>query len=176
MSSLLRTAIEDAAVSRQIIGTGDGLNTALAEFCRCQDELLLAVSNVVRQARVACQRAGVGYSAPWPGLTGRNMEDLKAIREMVCEYYGISEAELYSQDHHAEVVWPRQMACHLARLLTSHSTVEIGKLFGRDHSTVSYSDKAAKARIATEPAAARELVELQALWSQWRPHDGPHDA
>lgn len=62
---------------------------------------------------------------------------LENIRNVVARHYKITIVDLDSESRKASVRLPRQIAMHLARKLTSHSTTEIGQCFGgRDHSTV----------------------------------------
>lgn len=62
---------------------------------------------------------------------------LENIRNVVANYYKISIADMDSPRRKASITLPRQVAMHLARALTRHSTTEIGEVFGkRDHTTV----------------------------------------
>ncbi|WP_245935950.1 chromosomal replication initiator protein DnaA [Suttonella ornithocola] len=62
---------------------------------------------------------------------------LSNIRKVICSYYDIGQEDLDSASRKATVRLPRQVAMHLSRALTRHSTTEIGQNFGgRDHSTV----------------------------------------
>ncbi len=62
---------------------------------------------------------------------------LENIRKVVAKHYDVTIADLDSPSRKASVRLPRQVAMHLARNLTQHSTTEIGQCFGgRDHSTV----------------------------------------
>ncbi len=70
-----------------------------------------------------------------------------------------------------EIVFPRQEAMLLSRLLTRHSTTVIGKHFGgRDHTTVIWSLKRAKARVALDLgfAEAFALIEPKLALDEFR--------
>ena len=62
------------------------------------------------------------------------------IKREVAAYFGIKLADLVSKRRSQNLVYPRQIAMHLCRQLTSASLPVIGKMFGgRDHSTVIHS-------------------------------------
>jgi chromosomal replication initiator protein len=62
------------------------------------------------------------------------------IKREVAAYFGIKVADLASKRRSQNLVYPRQIAMHLCRQLTSASLPVIGKMFGgRDHSTVIHS-------------------------------------
>jgi chromosomal replication initiator protein len=61
------------------------------------------------------------------------------IKREVAAYFGIKIADLVSKRRTQNLVYPRQLAMHLCRQLTSSSLPVIGKMFGRDHSTVIHS-------------------------------------
>ena len=62
------------------------------------------------------------------------------IKREVATYFGIKISDLVSKRRTQNLVYPRQLAMHLCRQLTSSSLPVIGKMFGgRDHSTVIHS-------------------------------------
>jgi len=62
------------------------------------------------------------------------------IKREVVSYFGIKTTDLVSKRRTQNLVYPRQIAMHLCRQLTSSSLPVIGKMFGgRDHSTVIHS-------------------------------------
>ena len=64
------------------------------------------------------------------------------IKREVAAYFGIKVADLVSKRRTQNLVYPRQIAMHICRQLTSSSLPVIGKMFGgRDHSTVIHSLK-----------------------------------
>lgn len=82
---------------------------------------------------------------------------LENIRNVVAKHYNISLAEMDSESRKANVLLPRQVAIHLARKLTQHSTNEIGQCFnGRDHSTILNACKKIDQKLEKEQAF-REL-------------------
>jgi chromosomal replication initiator protein len=64
------------------------------------------------------------------------------IQRRVAEHYKITLAELLGKKRPATIVFPRQVAMYLSRLLTTHSLQFIGTEFGgRDHGTVIHACK-----------------------------------
>jgi chromosomal replication initiator protein len=83
------------------------------------------------------------------------------ITSVVASHYGLSVAELISASRAARIVWPRQVAIHLARRLTSDSLPAIGTAFGgRNHATVLHACKRVSDRLRAEPDVNSELDEL----------------
>lgn len=59
------------------------------------------------------------------------------IKIAACDYFGITIAEIDSARRTLKVVYPRQIAAYLSRILTTKSYPEIGRRFGdRDHTTI----------------------------------------
>lgn len=65
-----------------------------------------------------------------------NWED---IANTICSYFGISKANLLSDQKNQEFALPRQYAMYLCRDMLNLPYTRIGTLFGRDHSTVMYA-------------------------------------
>ena len=63
----------------------------------------------------------------------------EAIRDLICRYYQVSDEEIRSRSRKRGIVLPRNVGMFLCRQLTDMSLEEIGRLFGRNHSTVLYS-------------------------------------
>lgn len=66
-------------------------------------------------------------------------EKVKQIMYVVEEETGITIKRLESPDRTRAVTEARQMAMYLIRKYTKYTMVTVGRLFGRDHSTVIYS-------------------------------------
>jgi len=71
-----------------------------------------------------------------------NKVTIDLIQTTVCKFFKISKNEMLSARRSRYLVRPRQTAIYLAKLLTSKSLPEIGRLFSnRDHTTVIHSVK-----------------------------------
>ncbi len=100
---------------------------------------------------------GDAEDTPSAGLT------VEAIQQTVAAYFDLTVAELTSASRQAKVAWPRHLAMHLARALTTTSVQAIGAAFGgRNHTTVLHASKRVTARVAQASDAAAELQQLTA--------------
>jgi len=64
---------------------------------------------------------------------------IDALLKFVAEYYGVRPSELKTASNSRTVVIPRQVAMYLCKHLTSASLPDIGRAFGKHHSTVIHS-------------------------------------
>jgi len=86
---------------------------------------------------------------------------VEAIQDAAAEAFGFSRERLLARDRSAKVALARQIAMYLARELTDVSLPEIGRGFGRDHSTVVHAHKRIAAEVATEGPAAPTVDMLR---------------
>jgi chromosomal replication initiator protein len=87
---------------------------------------------------------------------------LEAIQEAAAAAFNLSRQRLLARDRSPKVALARQIAMYLARELTDVSLPEIGRGFGRDHSTVVHAHKRIAADIAAGGPAARTVDMLRA--------------
>lgn len=87
------------------------------------------------------------------------------IKKAVCDYYSVLMADMDSARRDLGITYPRHMAIYLARVLTPHSSAEIGRRFGgRDHTTVLSSVRKVEWRMGGRgPTADRLLCEFEEL-------------
>ena len=83
---------------------------------------------------------------------------VEAIKKLVCDRYNVRPAEMDSPRRARAVARPRQVAMYLAKQLTSLSLPDIGRKFGRDHSTVLYGVRKIE-RLMEDDKALEEEVE-----------------
>src|SRR4051795_10874466 len=86
---------------------------------------------------------------PAPSSLPPGAATLEAIQEAAASAFNLSRERLLARDRSPKVALARQIAMYLARELTDDSLPEIGRGFGRDHSTVVHAHK----RIAADVAA-----------------------
>ena len=92
---------------------------------------------------------------PAPSSLPPREASLEAIQNAAAEAYGLSRERLLARDRSPKVALARQVAMYLARELTDVSLPEIGRGFGRDHSTVVHAHKRVAADVASGgPSAA----------------------
>ena len=72
----------------------------------------------------------------------------KALVDEVAQTHGINRDELLGTHRHPRVAHPRQNLCLLAQERFGWSTTQIGRMIGRDHSTVVHGIQQARKRIA----------------------------
>ncbi len=80
------------------------------------------------------------------------------IIRFVAHHYGVKVSDLKGRDNRRSVAFPRQVAMYLIREVLSLSYPEIGKIFGKHHSTVIYSYEAIAELRRTNPAFASTLT------------------
>jgi chromosomal replication initiator protein len=102
------------------------------------------------------------HPAPRPTRTAPTTND---IQEAVATHFGLDPAELVSARRSARVVWPRQVAIHLVRELTTVSLHGIGESFGgRNHATVVHACKRVADRLASgDQQAVEDVRELRSI-------------
>src|SRR5262249_1201444 len=107
-----------------------------------------------------------------PGRAGTISVD--SIQLAVAGYYDLTPAQLKSASRAARISWPRHLAIHLSRELTSSSLNEIGQAFGgRNHATVVSACKRVEKRVGNDQQAVYELDELRKLIVGGRDSVGP---
>jgi chromosomal replication initiator protein len=77
---------------------------------------------------------------------------IDTIIRVVSERFGLTPNDLKAKRKPQNVVYPRQLAMHIARKITEYTTTEIGEFFGgKDHATVMYSDRKIIERVKNNP-------------------------
>ena len=72
----------------------------------------------------------------FPGGSSRSIT-VEQVQAAVCEWFGVSQADLRGDKRPQSIAYPRHIAMYLCRELTDQSLPKIGAKFGgRDHSTV----------------------------------------
>lgn len=89
--------------------------------------------------------------------------DMEAIIRLVCESYGLSEAQLRSRSRRQECVQGRNTVFYLARKHTELSLEDIGSAFNRRHSTVLRSITAVERELARETRLGRQIARAVSL-------------
>ena len=82
------------------------------------------------------------------------------IVQAVARGTGVSVSDLEGRSRRRSIVRPRQMAMLLCRRFTSASLAEIGRAFGRDHSSVIYALARVEKRAVEEPQLRYQLESL----------------
>ncbi|MEA2161567.1 MAG: chromosomal replication initiator protein [Solirubrobacteraceae bacterium] len=94
---------------------------------------------------------------------GAGTLSIEKIQSCVASYYEVTVDELVSPSRAARVAWPRQVAIHLTRELTTASLQGIGDAFGgRNHATVLHACKRVSQRMMETPETTNDIRELTA--------------
>ncbi|MCQ2497171.1 MAG: chromosomal replication initiator protein DnaA [Lachnospiraceae bacterium] len=79
------------------------------------------------------------------------------IIEVVSEHYHLTTSDILSTKRDKQTSVPRQIAMYLSKEYTDNTTSNIGKVFGKDHSTVIHNIDAIKKRIKTDTELAEDI-------------------
>ncbi len=90
---------------------------------------------------------------------------LPNIQKVVTHYYGLKANDLLSKTRAANIARPRQVAMFIARELTRHSLPEIGRAFGRDHSTVMHACRKIQQDLELDVQLKRDFDAIKAALS-----------
>lgn len=109
------------------------------------------------------------------GLVREQPRDVITIDEIVAlveNNFGIDRNELMSKSRKNVTTWARQVAMFLARQFTLMPLEEIGKTFGRDHSTVIHAFQKVTETIAAHPQRRYEVEFLRQRLQSRSPRGG----
>ena len=87
------------------------------------------------------------------------------LRAVVAEVHGITSDQLVGQRQGLKYSHPRQMLACLARELFGMSFVQIGKLMGRDHTTISHAQRAVRKRMAVDEMTRHRVRRVLAEYT-----------
>lgn len=86
------------------------------------------------------------------------------IRDIVCDFYGVSLDNLLSETRKREIVQARQVAMYFAKLKTKDSLSTIGTTIGkRNHATVLHACKTVQDLIDTDKSFRASIEELDRM-------------
>lgn len=85
----------------------------------------------------------------------------------VCEYYGLSRDKMMGTSRKKEVLLPRQVSMYFCRSLLSMSLPAIGKLFKKDHSTVSNAIDKIEEGLQKDPLLQSDIHNIRRAIEAW---------
>ncbi len=97
-----------------------------------------------------------------PRFPHQNAISIDAIKESVAMRYGISPENLAERGNAREITHPRQVAMYLVRKLTKSALAEIGRSFGKHHTTVLHSIRKVKGEMKSNETTRLEVEGLLA--------------
>lgn len=86
--------------------------------------------------------------------------DINSIIRIVAEYYNLTEAQLKSKVRTSQLALARQIAMYLTRTILSTPYQEIGRQFGKDHSTVLANVNKIQKSLQTDQSLKSAIDEL----------------
>lgn len=86
---------------------------------------------------------------------------IEEIQKKVAEYFKIRIADMRSPRRSLGVVRPRQVAMYLSKQLTTRSLPEIGRMFGRDHTTVLHAVRRVEELASADPVLRGDVDLLR---------------
>ena len=161
----LRIAIFKTKIAQAGISVSDEIITYLAENLRTHIRQIegavkklvairfLSGSDITMEVAKNCMSELLGGAEP----VNVTIDKIFAAIE---KKYDISRAELTGKSRVYDVAQARHIAIYLIRTVTEMSLPNIGKMFNRDHSTVSSSIDAVEKKLASTPALEIEIKDL----------------
>ena len=83
------------------------------------------------------------------------------IQRTVADHFDLRHADLLGKKRSRDVAWPRQIAMHLSRTMTSQSFPVLGKAFNRNHATILYAVDQVSERSREDSGLRQTLAILQ---------------
>ena len=83
------------------------------------------------------------------------------IQEVVAAHFKISVEEMHEKKRVQKVVLPRQIAMYLCRKIMDVSVLDIGKFFGKDHSTVIHACNKISGEVETDEKMRLTVEDLE---------------
>ena len=105
-------------------------------------------------------RNGDAYLIPALKYGIVKQKQLKDILETCCDFYKVPMDKVLSKSRQRNLVIVRQTYCFIAKRVTNHGTVEVGRLIKRDHATVLHSNRTFINLLETDLRFAREFRKL----------------
>jgi chromosomal replication initiator protein len=118
------------------------------------DYLAERVSSNIRSLEGALIRVATFMSLTNQSLNMQKMEELlhdlldkeskaavsvDVIQRTVAEHFDLRPSDITGKRRSKDIAWPRQIAMHLSRTMTSQSFPVIGEAFNRNHATILYA-------------------------------------
>lgn len=97
-----------------------------------------------------------------------NYPSIRMIIAIAAAHYDMTLAEILSERRDLNVLRPRQMAMYLAKKLTPRSLPDIGRQFGRDHTTIINAVQKISALIEVDVQIAAAALAIEARIAEAR--------
>ncbi|MBO4878654.1 MAG: chromosomal replication initiator protein DnaA [Clostridia bacterium] len=160
LAILRRKAMEDGIdISDEVLGMiAERVNSNIRDLEGCLNRVVAYARFINKPVTVSIAESVLKDYVG--GGTRRNVTgDL--IKQVVCDFYGISTSEMESTRRDRRFAYPRQIAMHLSRTLLDSSYQEIGMIYGNRHySTVMHACEQIEAAVKTDPELKKTIEDL----------------
>jgi hypothetical protein len=99
--------------------------------------------------------------------TGRSSK--RELIDVVAAHFGVTREELLGARGTARVAHARHVAMYMCRREFGASTIALGRLFRRDHTTVIQGALKIAAQMEKDPALAAEVADITTCWREGAP-------
>ena len=83
------------------------------------------------------------------------------IQRTVAEHFDLRHSDILGKKRTRDIAWPRQIAMHLSRSMTSHSFPVIGEAFSRNHATILYANEQVSEKAKDDRSLQQTLAILK---------------
>jgi chromosomal replication initiator protein len=83
------------------------------------------------------------------------------IQRTVAEHFDLRHSDILGKKRSKDIAWPRQIAMHLSRTMTSQSFPVIGEAFSRNHATILYANEQVSSKAKEDRALQQTLAILK---------------
>ncbi len=83
------------------------------------------------------------------------------IQRTVAEHFELRVTDITGKKRSKDIAWPRQIAMHLSRTMTSQSFPVIGEAFNRNHATILYANDQVSERVKDDRALQQTIAILK---------------
>lgn len=87
--------------------------------------------------------------------------NVEVIQRTVAEHFDLRPSDMTGKKRSKDIAWPRQIAMHLSRTMTSQSFPVIGEAFNRNHATILYAHDQVSTRAKDDRGLQQTLAILK---------------
>ena len=159
----LRRAILCAKLDDRAAVPDDVLDLLAERVTGSVRELEGALNRLIAHARLSEAELSVAFANQVLAdmlMTARRRVTVEEIQDRVASHYRLTRDEMLSNRRSRAVARPRQIAMYLAKTMTPRSLPEIGRRFGRDHTTVLHAVRAIEGRRAEDSELDTDVRRL----------------
>ncbi len=126
------------------------------------NKLLFAIATRKPKGKISLDFAKEVFEDDEKRRTKTGKVDIQGIIRIVAEYYNMTEAQLKSKVRTSQIALARQIAMYLSRSILNTPYQEIGRQFGKDHTTVLANVNKIGNSITTDSNLKKVIDELTA--------------